>query len=112
MVTDLKSQVFKLVLELKEKHKRQRRCHLTAKKNSRKYQYEQLEPSTKNSAKDSCEDEDLGSGIVAGPQMFEKAVGEQESLREQSPDPCLIENLAPFHVKGEKRESEAWPWEN
>ncbi|CAH3152977.1 unnamed protein product, partial [Pocillopora meandrina] len=107
MVTDLKSQVFKLALELKEKHKRQRRCHLTAKKNSRKYQYEQLEPSTKNSAKDSCEDEDLSSGIVAGPRMFQKAVGEQESLREQSPDPCLIENLAPFHVKGEKRESEA-----
>ena len=112
MVTDLKSQVFKLALELKEKHKRQRRYHLTAKKNSRKYQYEQLEPSTKNSAKGSCEDEDLSSGIVAGPQMFQKAVGEQESLREQSPDPCLIENLAPFHVKGEKRESEAWPWEN
>lgn len=107
MFADFKSQIFKLALELKEKHRLQRQHLLTAKKSCSKYRYEQLKSATRNSAEERCENEHLTSGIVMGPRMFQKVISEQENMREQSPDPRLIENLAPFHVTGGKGESKA-----
>ena len=54
-------------MELKEKHRLERRSALRTMKNSRKFLYEQRDITSANSQRTSNEEEDLTTGLVALP---------------------------------------------
>ena len=85
MVEDFKTQMYNLTLELKEKHRLQRRHLLTVIKRNRKCKYKQRETGSIHS---------------------EQEVNRQENFREQSPNPSLLRRFS-FHIAEEKGESKA-----
>ena len=74
MVEGLRNRVNSLVLELKEKHHRQKQDFLALKKNDRKERYKQMEDDSEFSRqcrRDSLDNDDLSTGIVIRKEIFE-----------------------------------------
>ena len=65
ILEDYKTQTYNLIMELKEKHRIERRSVLRTMKNSRKFLYEQRNIVSANSQRASYEEEDLTTGLVA-----------------------------------------------
>lgn len=77
MVEDLKNRVNSLVLELKEKHHRQKQDLLALKKNDRKDRYKQMENDSgfsRQCRRDSFNNNDLSTGIVVRKEIFENDI--------------------------------------
>lgn len=77
MTEGLKNRVNSLVLELKEKHRRQKHDLLALKKNDRKDTYKQMENDSEFSRqcrRDSLDNNDLSTGIVARKEIFENDI--------------------------------------
>jgi len=65
ILEDYKTQTYNLIMELKEKHRLERRSVLRTMKNSRKFLYEQRNIVSANSQRASYEEEDLTTGLAA-----------------------------------------------
>jgi len=98
MLQDYKTQTYNLIVELKEKHRLERRFVLRTMKNSRKFLYEQRNIVSANSQRTSQEEEDLTTGLVALPASRKAMI-----LTEQQQDRpnCSLVRVS-FHIPDKK----------
>lgn len=107
MLQDYKSQAYNLIMELKEKHRLERRYILRTMKSSRKFQYEQREIVSANSQRTSYEEEDLTTGLVALPAWRRALILNEHEDQQESPNynPVRVS----FHIPNEASKEETKP---
>lgn len=107
MLQDYKSQAYNLIMELKEKHRLERRYILRTMKSSRKFQYEQREIVSANSQRTSYEEEDLTTGLVALPAWRRALILNEHEDQQESPNYNLVR--VSFHIPNEASKEETKP---
>ena len=81
-------------MELKEKHRLERKSVLKGMKNSRKFLYEQRDIASANSQRNSNEEEDLTTGLVALPASRKAMIF---TVHEQERPNCKLVRVS-FHI--------------
>lgn len=102
MLQDYKTQTYNLIMELKEKHRIERKSVLRTMNNSRKFLYEQRDIVSANSQRTSHEEEDLTHGLVLLP-TARKAMILTENQQER-PNYNLVR--VSFHIPDETSKEE------
>jgi len=102
MLQDYKTQTYNLIMELKEKHRIERKSVLRTMNNSRKFLYEQRDIVSANSQRTSHEEEDLTHGLVVLP-TSRKAMILTENQQER-PNYNLVR--VSFHIPDETSKEE------
>lgn len=102
MLQDYKTQTYNLIMELKEKHRTERKSVLRTMNNSRKFLYEQRDIVSANSQRTSHEEEDLTHGLVVLP-TSRKAMILTENQQER-PNYNLVR--VSFHIPDETSKEE------
>ena len=102
MLQDYKTHTFNLIMELKEKHRIERRSVLRTVKNSRKFLYEQRDIVSANSQRTNHEEEDLTTGLGVLPASRKAMI-----LTEHQPERpnCNLVRVS-FHIPDETRKEE------
>lgn len=102
MLQDYKTHTFNLIMELKEKHRIERRSVLRTEKNSRKFLYEQRNIVSANSQRTNHEEEDLTTGLVVLPASRKAMI-----LTEHQPErPNYNLVRVSFHIPDETKKEE------